>query len=338
MNTVELGDTGRRVGQLALGCMLFGTTTPKAEACKMMDGFIESGGTYLDTANCYAWWNGSGEYVGDESEEVIGEWLRLRGMRDRVFLATKVGARLNDPAAARNPDGSASWEKAAADFELLSPRKIRKACEDSLRRLKTDVIDLYYVHIEDRSTPLEETMEALNRLVEEGKVKHLGCSNHRTWRLERGRNIAEAKGWAPFVAIQQEYSYLRPKGHATFGVDIHTDQELLDYLTENPSVTLVAYTPLLKGIYNDPESRSRFYNWELFNTEDSRVRYETLRETAADLGVTGNQLVLAWLLHHSPKVIPLLGTRTLEQFSEGIAAADIRLSPEIIERLSAAQA
>ena len=99
-----------------------------------------------------------------------------------------------------------------------------------------------------------------------------------------------------------------------------------------------AYSPLLKGIYNDPDSRSRFYNWELFNTEDSRVRYETRRSTAAELGVTGNQLVLAWMLHHSPTVIPLLGARTWEQFREGIVAADIRLAPEIMARLNGAQA
>jgi aryl-alcohol dehydrogenase-like predicted oxidoreductase len=299
----------------------------------MLDRFLEAGGNFLDTANCYAWWLAGGESYGDESETLLGDWMKERGNRERVFLATKVGGRLKDASKVRDENGSIVWERVPKEYEYLSATSIRKAIEGSLQRLQTDHIDLYYAH-----TPLEETLGALNQLVVEGKVQHIACSNLRTWRLERARNISVARGWASYVAIQQEYSYLRPKPGLRSGIDVHVDDELIDYLNNNEEVTLLAYSPLLKGIYDDPRKRAAYYNWSRYNNDDTRVRLETLSKMAKELNVSNSQLVLAWLLHHQPRVIPILGTRSLEQYDQCMAALDIHLTDEQMSVLNSASA
>ncbi len=146
---------------------------------------------------------------------------------------------------------------------------------------------------------MEETLEVLNLLVKEGKVRYIGCSNFRTWCLERASVVYQrGAGVSSYIAVQQQYSYLRPKPGADFGITVNVDDELLDYLHAHEDVTLVAYSPLLKGIYGDRQKREDYYNWQLFNNDDTQVRLESLSKMAKELGVTSNQLVLAWLLHH----------------------------------------
>lgn len=338
MKKVELGKTGVEVSQLCLGCMIMGTTTDKNTSYNILDQFLDQGGNFLDTANCYAWWIGKGEYNGHESETLLGEWMKERGSRDKVFLATKVGGGINDLKNMRDPDGNIRWERIPEAYEHLSPSVIRRGIEGSLRRLQTDHIDLYYTHIEDRITPLEDILGTLNDLVLEGKVRHIACSNLRTWRLERARQISARNGWASFVAWQQEYSYLRPKNGADLGISVHVDDEELDYLKANPQVSLLAYSPLLKGIYDDPVKREQYYNWWAYNTDDSRARLKVLDEIARELGVSNNQLVMAWLLHHRPTVIPILAASRLSQFEQNMQALSIRLTDEQMQRLNAASA
>lgn len=337
MNKIEFGRTEERISQAGLGCMLMGSAIDYTTSFAMLDRFIDQGGNFLDTANCYAWWLGKGEFIGDESENLIGQWMKERGNRERIFLATKVGARLKHPEKIRDK-GNILWDLLPGEYEGLAPEVIRKGIEGSLKRLQTDYVDLYYTHIDDRTTPLEETLEALNRLVKQGKVRYIGCSNLRTWRLERSRYISMANKWTSYIAVQQQYSYLRPKPGVDFGVTVNVDDELLDYLSANEDVTLVAYSPLLKGIYDDKKKREAYYNWQLFNNDDAQVRLETLTKIAKELGVTNNQLVLAWLLHHRPRVIPLLGASKLEQFDQNIKALDIRLTDEQISLLNNASA
>jgi len=337
MEKVILGNTGESVSSICLGAMLMGSLTDQKASFEMLDRFLEAGGNFIDTANCYAWWTGR-HATGDESETLLGRWMKLRGNRERVFLATKAGARLKSVPAMRNAEGEIVWDRLLGEYEYLSPAVIRKGIEGSLRRLQTEVIDLYYTHIDDRSTPLEDTLEVLDRLVREGKIRHLGCSNHRTWRMERSRAVSTVRGWKPYAAIQQEYSYLRPKPGTDFGIGVHADDELMDYLRENEDVTLLAYSPLLKGIYDDRKKRESSYNWHIYDTEDTRVRLETLSSLARELGVSNSQLVLAWLRHHRPKVIPILGARTLEQFEQCMQSLAIRLTDEQMAILSAASA
>jgi aryl-alcohol dehydrogenase-like predicted oxidoreductase len=334
MKTIELGRTGEKLSALALGCMTFGATTPRDEAFAILDAYLEAGGRFLDTANCYAWWMGK-DRTGDESETVLGEWLRSRRCRDRVFLATKVGGRLRDLSRVRDADGTVHWERVPAEYERLAPRVVEKGCEESLRRLGVEAIDLYYAHVEDRETPLEERLAAFDRLVRAGKVRYLGISNHRTWRLERIQQTARARGLARCVAIQQEWSFLHPRPGAELGVGVHADDELLDYLSENREVSLIAYSPILKGIYRDRAARDRYYAWPQFDDERNRARWDRIQAVSRRLGVNGNQLVLAWMLHQELPVFPLIGPRTLEQLRESLAAAEIRLDAATLSELSA---
>lgn len=334
MNKVELGKTGKFVSQVSLGCMLMGSVIDKGTSFRALDHFVETGGDFLDTANCYAWWIGKGQFIGDESETILGQWMKERGNRDKVFLATKVGARLRNPQAIRDSEGNVFWERVDADREFLAPGTIRRAVEDSLRRLQTDHIDLYYAHIDDRATPLEETLAIFNELIKEGKVRYIGCSNFRTWRLERANQISAARGWASFVAIQQQYSYLRPKAGADFGISVNVDDELLDYLRSNKEITLLPYSPLLKGIYEDQKKREAYYNWHLFNHDDSAVRLAVLSRVAEKLNISNSQLVLAWLLHHQPRTIPILGFSNLDQLEHNLRALDISLDEDHMNILS----
>lgn len=337
MDRIPFGNTGEQVSQYCLGTMIMGTRTDKSTSYEMLDRFMAAGGNFLDTANCYAWWLDA-KSVGDESETLLGEWMKERGNRNDVFLATNCGARIRDINLVRNADGGIAWENVVSAYENLSARAIRAALEGSLRRLQTDHIDLYYAHIDDRQTPLEETLGALNDLVKEGKVRYIAASNIRTWRLERARAICAANGWSHYVGIQQEYSYLRPKAGADLGVSVHVDEDQLDYLRCNPDVTLMAYSPLLKGIYDDERKRTNYYNWHIYNTDDSRARLEVLSKMARGLNVSNSQLVMAWLLHHQPRVIPIVGVRTIEQFEISMGALDIRLTPEQMAILNSASA
>lgn len=248
--------------------------------------------------------------------------------RARIVLATKVGARLKEPRGIRNTRGEVEWARVPGEYELLAPGTIRRSVEDSLRRLRTDYIDLYYAHIDDRITPLEDTLEAFHSLVQAGKVRYIGCSNYRTWRLERARRISAAMGWASYIAVQQQYSYLRPKPGADCGVSVHADAELFDYLAANEDVTLLAYSPLLRGIYDDAAKRMAYYNWGLFDCDDARTRLERLSVKAKELGVSNNQLVLAWLAHHQPKVVPVIGASDPAQLEQCLEALMLRLTAE----------
>ena len=338
MERIELGKTGVNVSQISLGCMLMGSAVDRSTSQAMLDRFVNAGGDFLDTANCYAWWVGAGEFVGDESETLLGQWMTERRNRDRVFLATKVGGRLKDVKRIRDERGNVYWDRVRDEYEYLSARVIRQEVEESLRRLQTDYVDLYYAHIDDRCTAQEETLEALNRLVEEGKVRFIACSNFRTWRLERARQISAARGWAGYVAIQQQYSYLRPKPGADFGIAVNADDELLDYLRANEEVALIAYSPLLKGIYESEQKREAYYNWSLFNSCDAEVRLETLARLAQELGVSNHQLVLAWLLHHRPRVIPVVAASSVAQYEHNLHALNIHLTDEQLATLNGASA
>lgn len=336
MNQVQLGNTTEKVSQICLGAMLMGSSISKEVSESMLDRFMEMGGNFIDTANCYAWWMGDGQFIGDESENLLGEWMKTRRNRDRIFLATKAGARIREPEKMRNTAKEIQWDRLPAGYEFLSARAIQQAVEGSLRRLQTDHIDLYYAHIDDRQTPLEETLEAFNQLVQQGKVKYIACSNYRTWRLERSLGISDRNHWAAYSAIQQEYSYLHRKPEVDKGIDVHVDEELLDFIANNPRVSLIAYSPLLKGIYDDPVKRANYYNWDKYNFDDSRIRLEVLSKMAKELGVSNSQLVIAWLLHHQPTVIPILGSSRMDQFEHNMESTKIKLTDEQIRTLNGA--
>ena len=329
MHTTELGRTGEQVSQLALGTMWMGTRTDEPTSLTMLDRYLELGGSFVDTANCYSWWRLPGT-TGGESEAVLGRWFASRGNRDRVFLSTKGSAWVNDPDSYRDK----AWPP---KFSGAGAATLREELDASLRRLGTDRIDLYYVHVDDLATPLEETLEALDGFVKAGKIRHVGWSNVRTWRLERILGLCERHGWAAPVSVQQQHSYLRTK--AGVNTTSIVDDEQLDHLRANPQVSLVAYSPILNGIYDDAAKRATDPKFPDYASPDADARLAMLAEVATELGARPNQVVLAWLLNQTdPSLVTLTGPRTLDQFDAAMAALNIKLSEEQLAHLDAAGA
>jgi aryl-alcohol dehydrogenase-like predicted oxidoreductase len=336
MRTVELGRTGERVSHLALGCMQMGTTTDEAASFAMLDRFADAGGTFLDTADCYAWWHRRGS-AGGESESLLGRWFARTGRRDEMFLATKGSAVIGDLDAVWGDRSEPSWDVARTRFVGAGGAVLRRSIDASLRRLGTDHVDLYYVHVDDRHTPLEETLPALAEIVRAGKARYIGWSNVRTWRLERIRQLGARHDWPTPVALQQEHSYLRRRAGLEHGAIV--DDEQVDYLREHDDLTLVAYSPILKGIYDDPAKRAGHPMMEPYHGPDADARLAALAEVAGEVGVTPNQLVLAWLMHQEkPAVVPLIGPRTLDQYETARSALEIKLDEAQLRRLSEAGA
>ena len=233
MKTVPLGSTGVNVSILCLGAMYFGTEEDETTSFRLLDQYLDAGGTFIDTANIYAHWVPG--FKGGESEALLGRWMRARRNRDRLFIATKVGFEIPPQGVERG----------------LKARRIVEECEKSLKRLGVETIDLYYAHRDDRDTPQEESLAAFDRLVRDGKVRFIGASNFLAWRLEEARWISRTHGWAEYCCIQQRYTYLRPNPGASFDPQTSANDDLLDYVRSR-DLTLLAYSPLLGGQYVDP--------------------------------------------------------------------------------------
>lgn len=298
-----------KVSEVALGAMMFGTTASKKESYDILDLYVENGGNFIDTSNNYAHWAGSG----DESETLIGEWLRDRKCREKVILATKVGFD-------RHGEGAG-----------LKREQIEFWIDESLRKLQTDYIDLYYAHTDDINTPIEETMEAFHRLVQKGKVRVLGASNYDTWRLAEANLIAGNNGWTPYTVMQQRLSYLNPRSDVppkyTFNEVVN--RERLRFLCEK-NMPLVSYSCLCKGAYENPES--------LPNEYEGGKRLKFIRDMAAEKGVNPSALVIAWLtnLHRCkgfPRVIPLFSA-SYDHICQNLRGLDIELTDEELELLN----
>ncbi|MFG2073240.1 aldo/keto reductase [Nonomuraea maritima] len=316
--------TRREVSVLALGAMLFGSVTDESTAFAVLDRYVEAGGTFIDTSNNYAFWIDGGQ--GGQSEELLGRWLRSRGVREEVVIATKLGARPLAPGTGYvdNPEG-------------LSAKVIRESAERSMERLGVDTIDLLYAHIEDHATPAAETVGAFGELVAQGTVGLLGVSNHAIWRVERARALACAAGVAGYEVLQYQHSYLRPRADVPSplfpdGSLGHAGAELLGYLRAEPGLTLVAYTPLLSGAYvrQDKELPPDYVH------PGTPARLEVLRQVARECGATLNQVVLAWQIGGAFPVIPLAGVSSVAQLEENLAAVDLELTGDQRARLDSA--
>jgi aryl-alcohol dehydrogenase-like predicted oxidoreductase len=328
VKAVELGTTGTSASQLALGCMIMGTTTPEPEAVAILDRYVEAGGTFLDTADCYAWWSAPGT-LGGQSEELLGRWLRRRGRRDDLILATKGSGVVPDQEGVW-VDGVVDWSLARQRYAGAGARTLHEAIDGSLRRLGVDYVDLYYVHVDDLATPLEETLQALAEIVAAGKARFIGWSNVTTQRLSRIRELCAENGWPLPAAIQQQHTYLRPRPDSA-GSSI-VDDEQLGYLRSHPDQTLVAYSPILKGVYDDAAKRA--WMMAAYDGPQAQQRLAALASVAEEVRATPNQVVLAWLLRQSsPTLVPLVGPRTLDQLETALAALSVAITDDQVARL-----
>ncbi len=320
MRQLTLGDEHGKLSVSAfnLGTIPFGTGWNEEQSFALLDRFAEAGGSLVDTADCYNQWHPGAR--GGESEETIGRWLKARGNRDDIVIATKNGALTSLP-------GSADPEH----WVGLAGKAIRESVEGSLRRLGVERIDLYYAHIDDRAVPLEDTVETMAALVQEGKVGIVGCSNTALWRLERARAHARANGLPRYSCVQQMHTYLWPRPDKA-QIDVITP-ELQDYARVETDLTLLGYKPAMNGAYTWNDDRTFPLDYD-HPTNAARMR--TLRTVADELGTNPYAVIVAWMLQSDPVVIPVSAARTVEQLDAQLAGVELHLEPELLRRLNEA--
>ena len=312
MKTTTLGPTKAEVSALCLGILQMGTRIDRRTSFEILDAYYEAGGRFIDTANNYSKWHEGGS--GTESETTLGEWMRDRGNRNELFIATKAGFNRDDIGPS------------------LSKETIRIESEGSLMRLGTDRVDLFYAHVDLRDNPLDETLEAFDALVRSGKARALGCSNYLAWRIEQARRISRGNGWAEYCCVQQRFTYLRPGPGASFAPQISGNSDLVDYCAADGDFRMLAYSPLLNGAYTNPQ---KSFPAQYLHA-DTDARLAVLREIAVEVGATANQVVYAWLIGGTPSIIPLTAPTSRAQLEENLASLDVTLSEQQIERLTSA--
>jgi aryl-alcohol dehydrogenase-like predicted oxidoreductase len=304
MRYTTFGRTGLRVSELILGAMTFGEQggvgAPIEECRRILDAYADAGGNALDTAI---------NYRGGASELFVGELLR--GRRDRFVVATKYTVS-RDPA---DPNGAGNHR-----------RNLRLSLETSLRRLGTDRIDVYWVHMWDRHTPLEETMRALDDAVAAGQILYIGISDAPAWVVSRAQTLAEWRAWTPFAGLQVPYSLLNRDA----------ERELLP-MADALGLTVTAWSPLgggvLSGKYDADLSEQARLARSTISSHDLEVARE-VSKVAAELDATPAQVALAWV-RSKPGILPILGARSETQLLDNLGCLDLHLEPAAISRLEA---
>jgi aryl-alcohol dehydrogenase-like predicted oxidoreductase len=308
-----LGNSGLRVSEAALGTMTFGDDwgwgAAKDDARKMYDAFREAGGNFIDTANVYT--NGT-------SESFLGEFME--GHRQSLVMATKYTNALpgTDPNAAGN-----------------QRKNMMQSVEASLKRLRTDYIDLYWVHIWDQITPVEEVMRGLDELVRQGKVLYVGISDAPAWWIAQANTLAHLRGWSPFIGLQIEYSL----------IERTVERELIP-MAKALNLGITAWSPLANGVltgkyHGHGSSEAGRMNSDMlkdFTPEQQRTGriVAALKTVSDETGRSMAQIALAWLRHRPVPVIPIIGARKLSQFQDNLASFDVTLSAEQLKTLDEA--
>src|ERR1700728_1155083 len=313
MNYRLFGHSGLRVSEVSLGTMTFGEDwgwgSPKDESRKIYEAYHAAGGNFVDTANIYT--NGT-------SETLVGEFIRDH--RHSVVLATKYTNAMagNDPNAAGN-----------------HRKSMVQALEDSLRRLKTDYIDLYWLHNWDQMTPAEEVMRAFDDLVSQGKVLYIGVSDAPAWWIAQANTLAELRGWTQFIGLQIEYSL----------IERTVERELVP-MAKALNLGILAWSPLASGVLtgkyhgegNADGARMSNEAMKEFLPEEQRAAriISAVRSVSAQVGRSMAQIALAWLRHQKVPVIPIIGARRVSQLQDNLASLDLELSAEQLKSLDGA--
>lgn len=308
MEYTHLGRTGLLVSRLCLGTMNFGPYTSEDDSFRIMDRALQVGVNFFDTANVY----GRKIHTG-YTEEIIGRWFAQGGgRREKVVLATKVYGQTDD------------WP----NMGRLSARHIRQACEDSLRRLQTDYLDLYQMHHIDLETPWEEIWQAMETLQREGKVIYIGSSNFAAWHLVQGQEMAYRRHILGLVSEQSLYN-----------LTARTIELEVVPACEAYGIGIIPWSPLagglLGGVLQKQREGRRAAEAIQHKVEEMRPQLEAYEQLASDLGESPANLALAWLLHNSAVTAPIIGPRTMEQFDGALRAVTLDLADDVLERLDA---
>lgn len=310
---VTLGRSGLRVSPLCLGTMTFGEdwgwgSTPE-DSTAILDAYIDRGGNFIDTANIY---------TKGHSEHIIGEHLaKSPGKRDRLVIATKCTGNMIPG----DPNGGGGGRKSLIN-----------AVDESLRRLKTDHIDLLWSHFWDIHTPIEEMLSTFNDMVRAGKVRHIGLSDHPAWVCAHAQHVCKANGWEPLVGLQIEYSL----------IERSVEGELVP-MAQEMGMGITPWSPLKGGILTGKYTRGsikqdegRGAAWERQIDERSFTIIDALIEVAQAAGCTPAQAALKWVQDRAGVTSTIIGARTMEQLDANLAALDAELSPEHVKALDEA--
>jgi len=308
-----IGSSDLDVFPLALGGNVFGWTADEAASFAVLDAYTAAGGNFIDTADVYSAWVPGNS--GGESEKMIGKWLAARGKRDAIVVATKVS---------QHPE-----------FQGLKADNIKRAAEASLQRLGTDYIDLYYTHFDDRETPVEEIIGALDQLVKEGKVRHIAASNISPDRLAESLEFSEREGLSKYIALQQHYNLMERAEY----------EGPLAAVVKEHGLSSVPYFGLAKGFLTGKyragvtvdSHRAEAAGKYLENERGPRV-LTALDEVAAAHGAEQATVALAWLAAQPTVAAPIASARTLEQLPALLAVAELELTAEELAKLTAASA
>jgi aryl-alcohol dehydrogenase-like predicted oxidoreductase len=308
---VTLGHSGLRVSPLCLGTMTFGKEwgwgSEPTEATRILDHYIAQGGNFIDTAN---------GYTKGHSEAIIGEHLAHdRKKRDRIVIATKFVTNMFPG----DPNGGGSNRKA-----------IISQCEESLRRLRTDYIDLYWLHAWDKTTPIEETMRALHTLVEQGKVRYLGFSDTPAWKVAQAQTMAMLRGWAPLVALQIEYSLLQ---RTVEGELVPMAQELGLGITPWGPLRGGALSGKFKRADKGKHEAGRGARVTSFLDDRTFDLIDEMEKIATELGTTVPRIALAWLQNRPGVTSTIIGARTMEQLDDNLGGLEVKLTPAHVQAL-----
>ena len=316
MQHVRFGRTGLQVSRLCLGTMTFGLQCDEAASFAILDAAAQAGITFLDTADVYPL--GGTVDIAGRTEEIVGKWLR--GRREQYIVATKCSGRM----------GNAPWQQGT------SRKHVMNAIDASLKRLGTDYVDLYQVHMFDPNSPHDETLEAFDALVRSGKVRYIGCSNYLAYRLARALGRSEALGLAKFVSVQPRYNLLFRQ----------IERELLPLCAEE-GLAVIPYNPLAGGLLTGkhkltapPPEGSRFtlgtaggMYTERYWKEREFAAVDALGRLAKESGIDLTTLSLAWVLANPAITAPIIGASRPDQLKASVAALDVKLDPALKARL-----
>ena len=308
----KISSTDLDVYPIALGGNVFGWTSNEEESFAVLDGYASAGGNFVDTADVYSAWAPGNS--GGESETILGKWMTNRGRRDQTIVATKVG---------KHPQ-----------FEGLSAKTIRAAAENSLKRLGTEYIDLYYAHADDEKTPLEETLGAFDALVREGKVRYIAASNYTAPRLAKALEISDREGFAKYVALQQHYNLMERHLYEGELANLVASKQLssIPYFSLASGFLTGKYRPGQKVHSQRAQSAGAYLNEKGIKVLAALDEIATSRKTAVAT------IALAWLSAQPTVVAPIASARTTDQLPDLLHVGDVRLTDAELQSLNEASA